>query len=161
MGLSRTGPQSGSLGQVTDVNHCLHAACPGLAEVADVVDIIAGVGDHPEVHLPGIYRGRLGSLDHREFPPLPPLHRRLRPPRLPGWLACLTSVPGDDDVDVTVAGPEHQSRLVHADSPQAASVHVDQFVSLEEPSVPANISGYYRILAQSVLRLTNEKLITL
>ena len=27
----------------------LHAAGPALAEVADVVDVVAGVGDHPAV----------------------------------------------------------------------------------------------------------------
>ena len=54
--LSWTWSQSAALAQITDVDDGLHAARPCLAEVTDIVDIIAGVGDHPEVHLPRIYR---------------------------------------------------------------------------------------------------------
>ena len=41
--------QGGGLAQVADVDDGLHAAGPALAEVADVVDVVAGVGDHPAV----------------------------------------------------------------------------------------------------------------
>ena len=54
--LSRTGPQSGALGQITDVDDGLHTAGPRLAEVTDIVDVVPGVRDHPEVHLARIYR---------------------------------------------------------------------------------------------------------
>ena len=38
-----------------------------------------------------------------------------------------------------MAGPQHQSRLLHADPSKAAAVDIDEFVALEEPSVPGNI----------------------
>ena len=48
-------------------------------------------------------------------------------------------VTGNDDVDLGAAGAEDVARLLHGDAAQAGSVHVDDFVTDKEATVPATM----------------------